>query len=386
MLGLDLLDVALGLAFLYLLMSVVCSAAVEFFEALMKFRARDLEHGIRELLNDPTLVKAVYDHPLVASLYSGTYGAAGGARYTIGEMLSWRKRRLPSYIPARNFVLALLDRIWGPLAVDGTLAPLPVPPQSAMPTARPTIRLPAVLLHATATTAHEAVSRLVAAAGADAVKARENVEEWFNSSMDRVSGWFKRRTQYILLATGLAAAALFNVDSIGIAKVLATNKALRQEVVQSALDYAAQHGERKPEVKTDKGQADKGATKAEATKANPAAGQPATGASPAPTTDAAPATPADPRKEADDKLKALNARIAELNQSGLPLGWDNPYVPTPASGYDWIVRVLGIMITGCAVSLGAPVWFDVLNKIIVVRSTVKPKEKSGTEGAKEPQA
>jgi len=37
------------------------------------------------------------------------------------------------------------------------------------------------------------------------------------------------------------------------------------------------------------------------------------------------------------------------------------------------------------VSLGAPFWFDMLNKIIVVRSTVKPQEKSGTEAPKDPQ-
>jgi hypothetical protein len=39
--------------------------------------------------------------------------------------------------------------------------------------------------------------------------------------------------------------------------------------------------------------------------------------------------------------------------------------------------------TGLAVSLGAPFWFDLLNKFIVVRSTVKPTEKSGPEKAKE---
>jgi len=46
--------------------------------------------------------------------------------------------------------------------------------------------------------------------------------------------------------------------------------------------------------------------------------------------------------------------------------------------------LVGWLITGCAVTLGAPFWFDMLNKIIVVRSTVKPDEKSGTEAPKEP--
>ena len=37
-------------------------------------------------------------------------------------------------------------------------------------------------------------------------------------------------------------------------------------------------------------------------------------------------------------------------------------------------------------SLGAASWFDLLGKLIVVCLAVKPKEKSGTEAPKEPQA
>jgi hypothetical protein len=36
-----------------------------------------------------------------------------------------------------------------------------------------------------------------------------------------------------------------------------------------------------------------------------------------------------------------------------------------------------------AISLGAPFWFDLLNKFIVVRSTVKPQEKSPPEPSKD---
>jgi hypothetical protein len=40
------------------------------------------------------------------------------------------------------------------------------------------------------------------------------------------------------------------------------------------------------------------------------------------------------------------------------------------------------LITACAVSLGAPFWFDMLNKFVVIRSTVKPHEKSQEESSK----
>jgi hypothetical protein len=47
------------------------------------------------------------------------------------------------------------------------------------------------------------------------------------------------------------------------------------------------------------------------------------------------------------------------------------------------LHFLGWLLTALAVSLGAPFWFDMLNKIIVVRSTVKPKEKSPDEKSKD---
>jgi hypothetical protein len=45
--------------------------------------------------------------------------------------------------------------------------------------------------------------------------------------------------------------------------------------------------------------------------------------------------------------------------------------------------LLGWLITACAVSFGAPFWFDMLNKIMVVRSTIKPQEKSQPEASKD---
>src|ERR1700680_504146 len=108
--GLDMLDVGIGLAFLYLMMSLVCSAAVEILESALHYRASDLETGIRELLNhDSSLTEALYNHPLISSLYRGSYAALKP-----GEGL-WKRFvarwRLPSYIPSRNFSLALIQLV-----------------------------------------------------------------------------------------------------------------------------------------------------------------------------------------------------------------------------------------------------------------------------------
>jgi hypothetical protein len=51
----------------------------------------------------------------------------------------------------------------------------------------------------------------------------------------------------------------------------------------------------------------------------------------------------------------------------------------PQSWEGWLMKLLGWILTTIAVSLGAPFWFDMLNKVMVIRATVKPTEKSPDE-------
>ena len=414
--GLDMLDVAIGVIFMYLLASLVCSAAVECLEALLRFRGSDLEHGIRELLqDDPALLKKIYDHPLVNSLYPGVYGEVRpDAESLMKRVLSW-KRSLPSYIPARNFALAILETFAGAPVFGATSASGVAPAATALPP-QPQINLNGAPAAIRGTKAFEAVATLVAAAQNDAAKARENVEEWFNSGMDRVSGWYKRRTQYMLFGVGLIAAALLNLDTIGVAKSLAANKNLRQQVVEGAIK-AVDGPTITAAVQAAKARADK-TTSTTSTGAAAAAGKtettgtagttatvttattpattsttPATTATTPATTGTTPATTsasgttatttttADALDEAKAKAEALENVLGALSVSQLPIGWHH----TVPKGDDLVFNILGILITACAVSLGAPFWFDTLNKIIVVRSTVKPKEKSGAEASKDAQ-
>jgi hypothetical protein len=111
MLGLEMFDVAIGLVFVFLLLSLVCSAFNEIIEALFKKRATYLEQGIRALLNDKDgtgVVEELYNHPLISGLFGGMYNPK--------KIRSWRLGRtnLPSYIPARNFALALMDLVLNP--------------------------------------------------------------------------------------------------------------------------------------------------------------------------------------------------------------------------------------------------------------------------------
>lgn len=67
------------------------------------------------------------------------------------------------------------------------------------------------------------------------------LESWFDDSMRRVSGWYKRRTQFILFLIGLGIAFFFNVDTIEISSRLSTDKDARDKLVNMAMKASEQY-------------------------------------------------------------------------------------------------------------------------------------------------
>lgn len=407
MFGSEILEVAVGMCLLFLFMSIIASALKEILEAWLKMRSKDLERGLGELLGSENL-KAFYEHPAIAGLYRGTYDAAraGG--------------RLPSYIPSRQFAIAMMQLVAtgglrtgliaqgsaAPPAQGAPAAPA-VPPIPAPPAAAPQAPVPGAPPQAPAPPQTLAdlramvaaiqeprvkamLSHILDEAGDDLAKARKGFEAWFDGSMDRVSGWYKRRAQVILFFLGLGSAVTFNVDAITVAKRLLTDKALRAAVVAQS-----------EKLTTPPPQGGK--------QAAPAGGQ----------------APADPEALRLLREQGLAGLQSGMRTVGYPIGWawgERPWLPLwplselpyPApqsclilppgaaapSGYAKAVdpsdlclyglgwsgmaaMALGWFITALAVMLGAPFWFDLLNKVMVIRSTVKPREKSREEGSED---
>jgi hypothetical protein len=307
------------------------------------------------------MVQTFYEHPLIYSLFLGKYepskinGKTG--RYAA-------RSDLPSYIPRRNFALAVMDIVLPAGTTSGAAAgagpgksgaagatvaapvPAPVGTTVASPTAAATT---ALLRQAVLGLQNDKLKRallpLVDAAGDNASQARENIEKWFDSAMDRVSGWYKRRVQWIVVFLGLLLAILSNADTITIADALSRDVSMRNSLVAAAQAYA---------------------------QTNPAT---SSSASPDPSS-----TIASCKKDAGSPECRVSRNLTEIQRLGLPVGWDRSdprRVPDNFPG--WLIKALGILLTTFAISLGAPFWFDVLNKIIVVRSTVKPREKSPDE-------
>jgi hypothetical protein len=333
MLGLEMLDVAIGVSFVYFLISLLCSAIVEGMEAVLKRRASDLERGIGELLHDSNLVARLYNHPLISGLFKGPYEPG--------------MRKLPSYIPSRSFSLAVMDLLISP-DVSGHTGVVGAGSSRTGASVSTAPLIEGMTGNAATDQARHAVLTMVNAAAGEAQKARENIEFWFDSAMDRVSGGYKRRAQRALFITGLVMAIGLNIDTVRILRELMTNKPKREVVVAVATNYAK--------------------------------------AAPGP-------------RVLDDEI---DSTIRQLDRLDLPLGWRScrkcdqakPKIADTCWQNCWIenirsaggLTIFGWLLTAFAVCLGASFWFDVLNRFMVVRSTVKPKEKSGTEAPKEPQA
>ena len=70
----------------------------------------------------------------------------------------------------------------------------------------------------------------------------------------------------------------------------------------------------------------------------------------------------------------LKNDLDELQRLGLTFGRKPSGAGPRAQLWIYLAAIAGWLVTACAVSMGAPFWFDVLNKISVVRSTIKPQE------------
>ena len=320
--GSTMLEIAIGMIFVYLLMSLLCSALAEFFESLAKFRAKDLERGIGQLLGNPQITAAFFNNPLVKPLF---------------------EERKPSYIPARTFSLALWNMATAaaegsPTAVAGVTKDLGLL-RSTITTLPPQV-LPEIL--------KGSLVSLIDEASGDFEKARTNIEHWYNDAMDRVAGGYKRRTHWILIGLGLVLSAGLNVDSVGIVNALSHNEELRATVVAAAENYA----------KTPLPQATQGGADADA------------------------------QKQFDEAVARIGKMRSQINELGLPIGWSWKSIKVDPRGLPgdfggWLMKLVGWLLTAFAVSQGAPFWFDMLNKIIVIRSTVKPHEKSREQPSKD---
>jgi hypothetical protein len=343
------LDVAIGLIFVYFLLSLFASNISEILATWFKLRARDLEKWLATVLVDDRkdlearkshLGQAVTgleaeiaadpgDSALAVKLKTAKTSLADvekrlGALDDADALKEQREAALtaffghpvvraserkegkrPSYVAAKAFSAVVTA---APALAD--IGDLHTSFESAIG------NLPSDYLRRVALSlCDEATDK--------AVDVRKKLEAWYDSSMKRVGGWYKRRAQLMLFFIGLALAVLFNVDTIQITRTLWTDATVRAAVVAAASDVAD-------------------------------SGQP---------------------KDSTEVAKAIQG----LSATNLPLGWGVYEVAGPGS---FALKVLGWAITALAVMLGAPFWFDLLSRFSNVRFTgAKPKKSAADSGS-----
>jgi hypothetical protein len=284
----------------------------------------------------------------------------------------------PSYIDAKNFTAALLEKVLHdpddpesiPSNIDQVIEGLKK--SDALPN-----EIKGILIGYAQETKDTYKSLSVKIAG-ELEMFNAKIENWYDTNMDRVSGALKmRHTRKFTFWVAVVITVFMNADSISIAQYLYKNPQARAEFASQA--YAAANSD---SVKTQVQQLivrnNKRKAEAEDLKV-------------ADTLNAKKQVPDSTKKAADTtSMKQLTDSISSqiltikstkaVLDDAIPLGWNNNVFYTAEDKFSiWLVfsKIAGLAMTILAIMMGAPFWFDVLNKISNMRSAgTKPPSSS----------
>lgn len=332
------LDVAIGTVFLFLLLTFIASAVLETTSRAMNWRARNLYEAIAIMLEGSELVELadVVHNPMVVALGRD---ARSISRLDILERMGWRMlddRVPPSYIPPATFSGTVLE-----VLLRKAAASLPTERHSVELSPDGAIKAIRVVV-GTQLNSSDALSSVLittlATQGSSIQAIRLSLEKWFNDSMDRASGWYKRRTQSFLLCFGLLTAFSCNIDTIAVVQWLWKSDAARQAVLVAATNYEKQ---------------------------GPPGSKPVAGYG-----------------SDDPDYTVMAKRVADADQKiyelQYPIGWIFNAKPSNLLRSWQFERtnrsrlsqyLLGCLITAIAISMGSTFWFNALENLINIRAS-----------------
>lgn len=315
------LNVAIGLFFIYLLLSLLISEIQEFLaSSIFDWRAKNLYRSIQFILGD-SATELLYQYPLIKS---------------------WKdyKQRVnknsvgPSYIPNSTFALALISVIIeksgvqpeiNSLTIDDFI--LAIDSEEIKQFFDPDqIKLFKILAIKTKNQAGDT-------ANFEALETA--ISDWFQQSMTRASGVYKRQVKLITLTIGFLVAMGLNADTLNITNRLFQEPILQENLSQS-INIILTNNLNSPLnncLNSD----------------------------------------ADLTKNCQDLTENfLYSYLFDF--SSLPLGWDQSNLNQQFnSGENIVIQlfkvIMGWGLTAIAISMGSSFWFDLLNKLINVRNT-----------------
>lgn len=449
-------EVAIGIIFVWIVLSLTTIQIQEWIIMWLDKRARDMEDAIHEMLANPNLKAQFYDHPVIRGLTAKKKRKEPSKippwfyKYPILRGFTKEKRRIPSYIPSQQFALTLFDITMtagtessliqqgflklrddlqkeakispeqavieelnilidfarsaaateaGTAFTKNTLAVLkkkveefsrkypdlkPVIDAALEEANRRKAEIDDLLNSKDAPRGKDAFTNLkrgiaalsvispeinqalnalllnleeyIAEGETSLAKARKNVEKWFDDSMDRLSGAFKRYSQRVALIIGLILATALNVDSIDLTLYLWREPSIRQALAAKAVSFELSQ----QELQSNPEEALQNFRNQFVGLSLPVGwGFTRT-----------------PSAALSDTTCQLFPRLGQ--SFGVPLPGTNICIVPPQSNNqaNLAIKVLGIILTALAARQGAPFWFDILKRVVNLRSTgANPAEK-----------
>ncbi|WP_276482656.1 hypothetical protein [Paraflavitalea pollutisoli] len=393
----------IGLIFIFLLYSLLATIFLELYATIFALRAKLLQKAIRRMLMDGA---ADADNLLgdlgrwLAAPFRRIFSKASEtdkSAYTqffdhpsIKYLGEGRIFRRPSYLHGHNFSQVMIDLLRGP-GYDGRTTNESTLIRDALEQDK--LKLPS--------DTKRQLEMLFANSKQDASQFKHKLEDWFEEMMERTTGWYKRQTQFLLIIIGFILAWNFNVDTIAIAQILMKDDDARARIVDMAIAREKTYGaiidsvgiKKVKVIKTYKNNGDTtaiemvtdsvvfpGASKdyLDSTRQqllkDAAEVQGILGLKGIP--DHIDSTSCNVKVHYLDSLlklpmdTAAHANLVKLRAETYTCCLKkNAHPSNPYQQSGPIVIFFGWLITALAVSLGAPFWFDLLNKFVKLRGT-----------------
>lgn len=326
-------DLVIALSFTYFLLSIIVSGIHEFiFSVLKRKRADFLKTSINHLFFDEEWKKLA--------------GELGNSPHL--QSLISAKGLFPSYIPAKNFAMFLMDQMRnGNLPLDMKQVEVILTTNTSGSLLEGEVK--------------KMLLSLFERSEGSLQKFQTQIEQYFDASMDRAAGVYKKNIHKWMLLISLVVALITNADTLHITQVLWDDKKQLSTMADNMgkAVSANQNGDFKFT-----------AQKGDSLETIFAIHQVDT-------------ILVDTTSSIPKVIHKSTEAISYLQSEGIPLGWTKKEFMLHHGFWSWglmfIEKLIGLSITTMALSLGAPFWFDLLNKFVNLRAAGK---KPATEADK----
>jgi hypothetical protein len=423
------IDTAIGVVVVYIAFSLLASWLGEQLSSFLKTRSKMLVGAITQLLSGTPGAAG-----LAANKTSDTVkdpAAAAFFAHPIFRALKESPTKDPQYLSAQQFSSVLLGLVNpegppAPVTPQTEAAPASPPPFDFTNTIEAAKKVGLTLAPGAAvpdTPLAQQISALAAKANGNYTAFVKAIEDWYDDHMDRVSGWYVKHTQIVLVIIGFIVASLWNVDTLRVVRAFSCNTALRtttaqiktgtKEAPDAALiktvidavplgwdfsskdDAPPEHSlscdvvaaASSPSAPTtsnaalvaaaEQAEDDKTAADRVATATSNRYDNAARSAKPGPTNRVARERAATAKRERDAARSTANKAAAAKTAADKAV---SDAAPAPRQWSDWwlwwALKIIGLVLTAVALAQGANFWFDTLSSLTRVRNAGKKPDTS----------